>query len=89
MGTREQGFIVCQLPDGTLERGPLATGTRTGLSLPHDCLRGVPVYSVHTHPPDDADLIPSGLDMESGQRGNLNAVCVASSDWQHVQCYKP
>ena len=86
---REQGFVVCEY-DGALIAGPVLTGNRTSISIPHECPggKGEVIMVIHTHPGDD-ELLPSERDLETGREHELEAVCIASSDWKRVKCYAP
>jgi len=72
----EVGFTVCRTPTGRLVRGPVTSGTPTSVDIVVECPPGSePFALVHTHP--GGINTPSAMDVKSGQRFRMSAMCIA------------
>ena len=81
----EVGFTVCRVPGtGRLVRGPVTSGTPTSVDIVVECPPGSePFALVHTHP--GGVNTPSAMDVKSGQRFRMSAMCIA--DDREMRCF--
>ena len=81
----EVGFTVCKVRGtGQLVRGPVTTGTPTSVDIVVECPPGSePFALVHTHP--GGVNTPSAMDVRSGQRFRMKAMCIA--DDRELRCF--
>jgi len=84
----EIGSTLCRLPAGGLGRGPLGSGTATGVSFPATCPAGSKMEGAwHTHPSSGGgDIRPSAQDIREAKRFNWENICITNDS--ETKCYR-
>lgn len=84
----EIGAALCKLPTGSLTRGPLGSGTTTGVSFPNTCPPGTKMLgSWHSHPETGGgDIRPSTQDIREAKRFGWDILCTTNE--KRSQCYR-
>lgn len=84
----EIGAALCRLPSGGLGRGPLGSGTATGVSFPASCPPNTKMFAAwHTHPSSGGgDIRPSAQDIREAGRFGWEQICITNDT--ETKCYR-